>query len=158
MSRPSQNAHNRIMFSLFPLLLLPLRHPGVWLLCHLCLLSIEMWSKQIIYILPIFILPIINLEGNTEVYSFKMTCLPFATFPGEIQTPVACKRVLCAYRHTTPGLLLWVKLLLKKKAMEKSIPPKHYPGNGVRIYWCSLSDQKLREPEEHPMRPGTVLF
>uniref|UniRef100_A0A452QM99 Uncharacterized protein n=1 Tax=Ursus americanus TaxID=9643 RepID=A0A452QM99_URSAM len=42
------------------------------------------------------------LEGNTEVHSFKLTCLPFAVSPGKIQTPVACESLLCAHLHTVP--------------------------------------------------------
>ncbi|KAF3814519.1 hypothetical protein GH733_017677 [Mirounga leonina] len=42
------------------------------------------------------------LNGNIEVHSFKLICLPFALSPGKIQTPVACKSLLYAHPHTVP--------------------------------------------------------
>ena len=56
--------------------------------------------------LPDFILLIINFEGNIEVYSFKLICLPFSVSPGKIQTPVAGKSLLRAHPHTIPRSLV----------------------------------------------------
>ncbi|VCX42587.1 unnamed protein product [Gulo gulo] len=52
--------------------------------------------------LPDFILLTINFEGNIEVHSFKLIHLPFSVSPGKIQTPGACKSLLCAHPHTVP--------------------------------------------------------
>lgn len=59
-------------------------------------------TKQITHILPDFILLTISFKGNIEVHSFKLIRLPFSVSPGKIQTPGACKSLLCAHPHTIP--------------------------------------------------------